>query len=1380
MGKRIIKKIKKLATKKVKENNKPVSQEEPILRFNCDEGNIDVEFKDGRKITIQFDGLEFAAFLLKVTNEIHCYENKTEDRDRVYDLGYKLQEYHKLLNDIDSGLGINDKEWVVQFKRCTRFQTQPSVDATWALSEVRTKLKAGFESIGITQKEAKSFVDKILPGWNRKSTYPMDKIDQNGKNPFSEGYKVIPSKDGSNIQLILEWAGGKLKIPEGVTRLEADVFKNCKKMTSIVIPKSVVFIKGNIFTECEKLEHIEVADGNPVYMSVNGMILNKEEMELISVPRGIKGDIQISEDVKKIGDSAFSRCTGMTSITIPESVTKIGNWTFRCCIGLKGITIPGSVTEIGDWAFSDCSGLTYIKISEKYSWDEDIFDIFNDPCCSKLWSIGEYAFEGCRNLKSITMPKGIVRISDFAFSDCVKLERISIPSSVMEIGRRAFERCEELKDIIMEKGIRKIEDGAFYCSGLTSISIPESVFEIGDEVFLGCERLTNIIFPRNLRILGLGAFCYCTSLEGIYFNGDAPEIYLREAGAIDFEHAPYSIEDTIDYDNVHAKVYYLKGSRGWYSDFMSFPTHEVEFIPEIVNGEIRIPGNVTKIGKYAFQGCIKLLTSITIPNWVTEIGERAFFGCNHLKSITIPTNVTEIGKEAFGDCTGLESVTISEGVIKIGWRAFSGCGRLKSITIPKSVTEIGEGAFRKCSSITVNSKTPKYISIDGVLFNKDKTTLLHYPYLKKEAIYTIPGGVTKIGDSAFVGCESLTSITIPEGVTKIGTSAFESVGLTSIIIPKSVNEIGDSAFSGCESLTSITIPEGVTKIGDNVFNFCAELINIIIPESVTRIGSGAFAYTALTSITIPKGVTEIGEGAFESCGLQSIAIPEGVTKIERGTFKECTELNCITIPECVTEIGEYAFENCIRLENIVIPRSVTKIGKYAFAVDEFFAGDSSLTSITIPEGVIEIEKGTFEGCTRLKNITIPRSVTKIGENAFRRCMDLTSITIPEGVAEIGKGTFRRCTELESITIPKSVKYIGWHAFNNCTSLKKIYFEGDKPHLDISISENVQATVYYLESAKGWKETFGGLPTKEMPDPSFEKAKKQHVFKKYGVILSEDGTEIKLISKEAVGEQMIPDGVTKLCGDIFERRKEITSIIIPKSVTFIDKKVFFNCEKLEYIEVAEENPMYASSNGILLNKEKTKIIYVPRGINGSLCIPECINEIEDWAFYGRTRLKKIAIPKSVTKIGNWAFRDCSGLTGIIIPKSVEIIMPYAFMSCAGLKKITIPNGVTGIGWAVFAHCSELKSVTLPDSVSYINRRMFYNCTGLTSIMIPKSVNSICDLAFYNCSSLKEIHFEGDAPNLGLDVFDEVSATVYYQKGTKGWGKTFGGLPTKEML
>ena len=537
-----------------------------------------------------------------------------------------------------------------------------------------------------------------------------------------------------------------IAIPNSVTSIGGDAFSGCTGLTSIAIPNSVTSVGDGAFSGCIGLTSITVSGENTVYHSQGNCLIDTKNKALVAACN--TSVIPIDGSVTSIGKGAFTKFTGLTSITIPDSVTSIGDSAFRGCTSLTSITIPDSVTSIGYSAFLDCTGLTSITIPDSVT------------------SIGDWAFWDCTGLTSITIPDSVTSIGDCAFQYCTGLTSITIPDSVTNIGESAFEKCTGLTSITVsgentvyhsrgnclidtknkalvaacntsvipiDGSVTSIGKGAFTnCTGLTSITIPDSVTSIGDSAFRGCTSLTSITIPDSVTSIGDSAFWGCTGLTSI-----------------------------------------------------------------------TIPDSVTSIGYSAFSRCTGL-TSITIPDSVTSIGNGAFSRCTGLTSITIPNSVTSIGNGAFSRCTGLTSITIPNSVTSIGNYAFSGCTGLTSITvsgentvyhsqgnclidtknkalvaacntsvipIDGSVTSIGNGAFEKCTGLT---------SI------------------------TIPDSVTSIGDSAFWGCTGLTSITIPDSVTSIGDDVFyDCTGLTSITIPDSVTSIGNDAFYGCTGLTSI-------------------------------------------------------------------------------------------------------------------------------------------------------------------------------------------------------------------------------------------------------------------------------------------------------------------------------------------------------------------------------------------------------------------------------------------------------------------------------------------------------------------------------------------------------------------------------------------------
>jgi hypothetical protein len=423
------------------------------------------------------------------------------------------------------------------------------------------------------------------------------------------------------------------------------------------------------------------------------------------------------------------------------------------------------------------------------------------------------------------------------FLDCIKLESITIPSSVITVYRSFCLGCSSLKSVTFAPGslLQTMGYGMFFnCSKLTSITIPSSVTSIAtDTAFSGTSSLTSItVDPANSN--------YSSDEFGVLFDKSKTILYK---------------------------------------------------CPErlILNGAYIIPSSVTSIVTYAFSGCSSL-TSITIPSSVTSIvTDTAFLGASSLTSITVDPANPNYSSDEFGvlfnklktilyrcpEGLNVASYIIPSSVTSIDARAFQNCSKLTSIIIPNSVTSIvtADTAFLGASSltsITVDPANPNYSSDEfGDLFNKLKTILYKYPE-KLNVAYIIPTSVTTIGASAFQNCYTLSSITIPSSVTSIG----------------------DYAFSGCTGLTNIICNTYLARFGFGFFGLNNVGLQIIF-DYVGAIPDGACnGRTNLKSVTIGSRITSIGASAFQNCSiLSSIIIPSSVTSIGSSAFLNCSSLN---------------------------------------------------------------------------------------------------------------------------------------------------------------------------------------------------------------------------------------------------------------------------------------------------------------------------------------------------------------------------------------------------------------------------------------------------------------------------------------------------------
>ena len=457
----------------------------------------------------------------------------------------------------------------------------------------------------------------------------------------------------------------------------------------------------------------------------------------VVVPKTIEG-----YEVKWIGGRAFQNCTGITSVVIPAGVISIGGYAFSYCTSLAEITIPDSVTSIGEWAFSGCTSLTEIVIPDSVT------------------SIGRFAFSGCTSLSKVDLPKNLTGIYSDVFSGCTSLAEITIPDSVTSIGESAFSGCTSLSKVKLSNNLRIIQERTFSgCTSLKEITIPDSVTEIGEVAFSGCTSLLKVVLSKNMTAIEAQTFSGCSSLESIIIPEGVTKIGTRSKSEDSmFDGAAFygctSLKEIIIPDSV---------TEIWSSAFSGCTSLS----------KVDLPKNLTKIEGDTFFGCTSL-AEITIPDSVTSIGGSAFKGCTSLSKVDLPKMLTTIEAGTFRGCTSLKEIIIPDSVIKILDHAFSNCTSLESITIGSGVESLGDewiASCRRLENITVSPENKTYSSVDGVLFNKDKSELSAYPIGNKRSSYTIPDGVEKIGKKAFYGCRYIESLTIPVSVAEIEASA---------------------------------------------------------------------------------------------------------------------------------------------------------------------------------------------------------------------------------------------------------------------------------------------------------------------------------------------------------------------------------------------------------------------------------------------------------------------------------------------------------------------------------------------------------------------------------------------------------------------------------
>jgi hypothetical protein len=376
--------------------------------------------------------------------------------------------------------------------------------------------------------------------------------------------------------------------------------------------------------------------------------------------------------------------------------------------------------------------------------------------------------------------------------------------------------------------------------------------------------------------------------------------------------------------------------------------------------------------------------------------------------------ITITGYTGPGGAVAIPATITGLAVTSITGEAFTQ-SNITSVAIPASVTSIGSQVFAACfnlTAITVDPQNPYYSSREGVLFDKNQSTLLQYPE-GLAGSYTVPGSVTTIATGALAECG----------------------GLTSLSIPGSVSTLLDLAICSCPNLGSVTIAGNVTSLPNDLFTGCGSLTNVFFqgnaPTVAPPIYSGSppifYGLTNVTAYYLP-GTTGWSNtfAGIPAVALAATASAEFDFTTNAGAIT-ITGYNCsgglVIIPSAinglpVTSIGANAFAFCTNLTGVAIPSSVTNIVGGAF---EFCTG---LADLIIPAGVASIGDGAFVGCFNLSSVVIPGSVSSIGSEAFEGCVNLTGIVFLPGLINIGDGAFEGCVSLGSLTVPGTVTSIG--------------------------------------------------------------------------------------------------------------------------------------------------------------------------------------------------------------------------------------------------------------------------------------------------------------------------------------------------------------------
>lgn len=571
------------------------------------------------------------------------------------------------------------------------------------------------------------------------------------------------------------------------------------------------------------------------------------------------------QEIKKIGDNAFSGNTRIQSIEMPDTIISIGDRAFEDCLNLTNVTLSSSLSEIGVYAFSNCEKLIFITLPGSLK---------------HIGGIGAYTFYSCDNLTEVILEEGIESIGEYAFYECKNLERVQIPSTLKKIDTWTFGFCEKLKDIDIPVGMEKIGSASFYgCSSLDSIVIPSSVTEIGTHSFRGCLNLSDLTIFASLETIPYRAFSGCTALTILHLNEGLTSI----------------------------------GDEAFYETGLQ---------------TIELPSTLVSIGAGAFYGCTKLET-FTAPRDLQTIGEQAFFYCKSLNSVQLSDKLTNIPSLAFSECSQLNRIEIPLSVQSIGAQTFKGCTSLSDVSFSRGIKTIGEEAFLNTALqqlslpnglLTIgkrafsNNKQLSKITLPSSLETLSESVFENCISLKG---ITFANGLKTIESKAFNGCSGLATLTLPNTLVSIGEGAFSGAEkLYSVILPATLTNIGADAFKDCYrlvevfNLTALGIECGEDTYGSVAMY--AQCVHVSEEDnSCVKVDKDGFVFYINGEKRLL--VSYVGEATELVLPAQYL---NGKYEIEDYAFYKLENITSITISRGVKGVGYKAFDGCTMLLDV--------------------------------------------------------------------------------------------------------------------------------------------------------------------------------------------------------------------------------------------------------------------------------------------------------------------------------------------------------------------------------------------------------------------------------------------------------------------------------
>ena len=1013
--------------------------------------------------------------------------------------------------------------------------------------------------------------------------------------------------------------------------------------------------------------------------------------------------------------------------------------------------------------------------TENVALDEIPEQVFYKGHSYTVTEIGRNAFEGKTCITSVSLPKTIKKIGFFALSKN-SYSSITLPESLETLEASVFYNTP-LTSITLPESLKTLKANVFFGTQIKTFHIPASVTSIVGSAFASknlesitvdannsafkvdethhallsqdgtvlyfytnVEALKNYTVPES--VTKIGEYAFKTGGKSEYILGRP--MYIHVPGtltscefAFDIDNSGYIIfeqdEATSDLKSLFAYSIYMQ-------TYVTKPTAYESFKSVFSTDQSNRCGGVYILPTQSITKDGLVYTSTAGKDATNYIGTTY-----HLSGVAEANTATEL--TVSNDALTEYNVQVTG----IAANALNG-SVAQTVNIGAGIETIDLSTLNLSSlnAVNVAEGNTNFSSLNGVLYNKEQTTLLLYPQ-GQGSLFALPESLTAIGDNAFPGSKETHALNLTSALTTpptLGSTPFSRV--KGIYVDETLRSTYDSQWSDYASLIQTVYPA----------NLQAEGLTLTRNEDKTYTITGFDSEAPSGEWSVPGSLTNEDICTYE------------VTGIAANFCQDNSSLTTVTIPAAITTIGAGAFAGCsneafainVAAENLNYASLAGAL--YDKGLTTLYAVPAHATTIDFPASLTTIDNQAFRG-SKLTTLHLTAGINYVDYTIFNACTDITAITATEDNAVFAaednilynkdKTTLLLSAKKSNakVNVPSTVMVIGAKAFGNCSDLTLVCSQATPPALGTNALAGV-TKVYVNDADKAaYEATAWNNYNLTVMNPL------EPVVGHYTYARNENGTytltgvngelsgaitlpttfELNGISydvtsigakafndKYVITSLTIPEGYTTIGEGAFMDCSGLTSLSIPASVTAIGRKAFYGCTKDGFaLTIAEGNQHFTTEANVLYDKAKTTIYAVPSDIT-TYDFPETVTNIGDYAFSKCIYLNTINVPATISHIGEGVFAGCTSLNVITLNEGLESIGAYAFKGCATVNTMKVPSTVKTIGKEAFAGMGLLTSTTLPDGLTAIADGLYEGCSRLTAVTIPAGITSIGSKAF----------------------------------------------------